>query len=294
MYYNNNTIVFLNGNWIPASEANTSLYAQTLHYGLGVFEGIRTYNTQSGTHIFKAREHYERLHYSAKVMHLKLPYSVDELIAISYSLLQKNNLTDAYIRPLVYGGQLMKLLPPEEVNLFMCAWEWPRYLGSDLLNIMVSSFQRPNPKSTFIDAKAIGHYVNSILATQEAVSKGFDEALLLDINGNVAEGSGANFFYEKDGTLYTPPKGNILMGITRATIIEICKKNNVNVEERLFTPDVLQHADGAFFTGTAAEVAGIQTINNKPVNKKWQNTIGAFLSTEYQKLVTKEQKQASN
>jgi len=285
MYFNDQTFVFLNGNWISASQAVTGLYSQTLHYGLGVFEGIRTYNTPSGTHIFKAREHYRRLHYSAEVMHLKLPYSVEELIDISYELLRQNNLSDAYIRPLVYGEPMMKLLPPEQTNVFMCAWEWPRYLGNDLLNIMISSYQRPNPKSTFINAKATGHYVNSILATHEAVSNGYDEALLLDINGNVAEGSGANFFYEKNGILYTPPKGSILMGITRATILEICQKNGIEVEETFFTPDVLPTADGAFFTGTAAEVAGIKAINGIPFKKQWQDTIGAFLSDEYKKLV---------
>lgn len=294
MYYNSKTTVFLNGNWISAASAATSLYVQTLHYGLGVFEGIRTYETPSGTHIFKAREHYERLHHSAKLMHLQLPYSVDELITISYELLKQNNLVNAYIRPLVYGGPMMKLLPPDEVNLFMCAWEWPRYLGSGMLNVMVSSFERPNPKSTFIEAKAIGHYVNSILATQEAVSHGFDEALLLDREGNVAEGSGANFFYEKDSILYTPPKGSILMGITRATIMEICQKNGIRVEEQFFAPDVLPHADGAFFTGTAAEVAGINMIDKKPFRKKWDDTIGAFLLDEYQKLVQKGQKQENS
>lgn len=285
MYFNHQTIVFLNGNWVPASQAVTGLYSQTIHYGLGVFEGIRTYNTPSGTHIFKAREHYQRLHYSAKVMHLPLPYSVEELIDISYELLRLNGLTDAYIRPLVYGEPMMKLLPPAQTSFFMCAWEWPRYLGNDLLNIMISSFQRPNPKSTFIDAKATGHYVNSILATHEAACNGYDEALLLDINGNVAEGPGANFFYEKNGILYTPPKGSILMGITRATILELCQNNGIEVEENFFTPDVLKDADGAFFTGTAAEVAGIKAINGIPFKKQWPDTIGAFLYDEYKKLV---------
>ncbi|HRK26352.1 MAG TPA: branched-chain amino acid transaminase [Chitinophagales bacterium] len=285
MYFNQNTTVFLNGNWLPAEQAVTTLYSQTLHYGLGIFEGIRAYPTPAGARIFKAAEHYERLHYSAKVMHLHLPYTVQQLIDASYELLQKNNLANAYLRPLVYTEPLMKLLPPKAVNVFLCAWEWGLYLGSELLHVVVSDFQRPNPRSTYVDAKVTGHYVNSILATHNAVSRGYDEALLLDQNGYVAEGSGANFFYEKDGKLYTPPKGSILMGITRATIIELCQKAGIPVEECLFTPDVLTHADGAFFTGTAAEVAGIQTVNHKPFLKPWEKTIGCYLAQEYKKLV---------
>ncbi len=286
MYYNENTIVFLNGKFIRAKNANSSLYGQTLHYGNGVFEGIRSYNTSIGVKIFKAKEHFERLLYSAKKMHIKLNYSSDELTKITYQVLKKNNLGDAYIRPLVYLGANMSLTPTDEANLFISAWEWGKYLGDKQLNIMVSSFQRPNPKSCHVDAKVSGHYTNSILATTEAKQKGFDEALMLDMNGFVAEGPGANFFFEKNGILFTPPLGNILPGITRATIIELAGNLNIEVTERFFKPSELITADGAFFTGTAAEVAGINSVDGVKFKVKWKKTKGFLLANEYRKKVS--------
>ena len=224
MYYNADSKVYLDGEFIPAKEAQTDLYAQTLHYGSGVFEGIRSYDTPDGVRIFKAKEHYERLKYSAESMHMPFLWTVDELTRISYDLLEINQLKDAYIRPLVYLGANMSLTPTKEVHLVMMAWEWGKYLGDNLLNVMLSSYQRPNPKSCHVQAKVVGHYTNSILATTEAKQKGYDEALLTDINGYVAEGPGANFFFEKDGKLVTAPLGHILSGITRATFFEIAKE----------------------------------------------------------------------
>jgi len=286
MYYNENTTVYLNGKWIKASEAKTDLYAQTLHYGNGVFEGIRSYNTEDGVKVFKAKEHFERLLYSAEKMHIKLDYSVKELTDLTYELLEKNNLKDAYIRPLIYLGANMSLQPTEEVNVFFCAWEWGRYLGDSLLNIMTSSYQRPNPKACHVEAKVVGHYTNSILATTEAKQKGFDEALLLDANGNVAEGPGANFFYEKDGVLYTCPLGNILPGITRATVLDLARELNFKVEEKYFTPEDVKGADGAFFTGTAAEVAGIGFLDNVKFKLDWDETMGSELARMYRNRVS--------
>ncbi|EDM44544.1 branched-chain amino acid aminotransferase [unidentified eubacterium SCB49] len=285
MYYNNETQIFLDGKWLKAIDGKTNLYSQTLHYGSGVFEGIRSYKTDEGTSIFKAREHYERLHYSAEKMHIKLNYSVDELIAFTYELLKKNNLEDAYIRPLVYLGQNMSLQPTEEVHVMLCAWEWGRYLGDAQLNLMTSSFQRPNPKSCFVQAKVSGHYTNSILATTEAKQKGFDEALLLDINENVAEGPGANFFFEKDGKLYTCPLGNILAGITRQTIFELAETLGYEVVEKFFKVEEVYDADGAFYTGTAAEVAAIGSLDNHKFKLDWEDTIGYQLAIAYQKCV---------
>lgn len=285
MYYNEDTTVFLNGKWLKAKDATTDLYAQTLHYGNGVFEGIRSYNTEDGVKIFKAKEHYERLLYSAEKMHIKLNYTSEQLIDLTYELLEKNNLKDAYIRPLVYLGVNMSLQPTDEVNVFLCAWEWGKYLGSDLLNIMTSSYQRPNPKSCHVDAKVVGHYTNSILATTEAKQKGFDEALLLDANGNVAEGPGANFFYEKNGVLYTSPLGNILPGITRATVLELANELKFKVVEKYFTPEDVKGADGAFFTGTAAEVAGIGSLDGINFKLKWEDTMGYVLANMYKQRV---------
>lgn len=289
MYHNDKTIVFLNGKFVKASEASTGLYKQTMHYGIGVFEGIRSYKTAKGTEVFKSKEHYERLLYSADKMHIKLNYSVQELTDITYQLLEKNNLSDAYIRPLVYLGENMSLTPASEVNVFMAAWEWATLLGDKQLRVMLSSYQRPNPKSCHVEAKVVGHYTNSILAATEARAKGFDEALLLDAKGFVAEGPGANFFYEKEGKLFTAPKGNILMGITRATVIEIAGEMGVKAEEKLFTPEELKGADSAFFSGTAAEVIGIASVNDAPFKLKWENSVGQKIQARYKSLVTGKQ-----
>ena len=282
MYYNENTQIFLDGMWLKASEATTDLYAQTLHYGNGVFEGIRSYKTEDGARIFKAKEHYERLKYSAEMMHINLDYTLEELTALTYELLERNNLKDAYIRPLVYLGANMSLQPTDEVHVLLCAWEWGKYLGIKQLNLMTSSYQRPNPKATHIQAKVVGHYTNSILATTEAKRNGFDEALLLDMNGKVAEGPGANFFYEKDEVLYTCPLGNILSGITRQTVFELAKELGIEVVEKFFTPKDIYGADSAFFTGTAAEVAGIATLDGHEFKLKWEDSLGYDLARAYQ------------
>ncbi|NQY30019.1 MAG: branched-chain amino acid transaminase [Flavobacteriaceae bacterium] len=286
MYYDKNTQLFLDGKWLKANEATTDLYAQTLHYGNGVFEGIRAYKTEDGIRIFKAKEHYERLKYSAKMMHINLQYSVEELTALTYELLERNNLENAYIRPLIYLGANMSLQPTDEVHVMLCAWEWGKLLGNKPLNLMTSSYQRPNPKSTHIQAKIVGHYTNSILATTEAKQKGFDEALLLDMNGNIAEGPGANFFYEKDEVLYTCPLGNILSGITRQTVFELAKELGIEVVEKFFTPEDVYKADAAFFTGTAAEVAGIASLDGHEFRLKWEDSLGYDLARAYQYKVT--------
>lgn len=287
MYYNQNTEVFLDGKWLKAKDATTDLYSQTLHYGNGVFEGIRSYKTEDGVRIFKAKEHYERLKYSADAMHIHFDYTVDELIQLTYELLERNNLGNAYIRPLVYLGANMKLEPLNSSHLLLCAWEWGRYLGDKQLSLMTSSYQRPNPRATHIQAKTVGHYTNSILATSEAKANGYDEALLLDMNGFVAEGPGANFFFEKDEVIYTCPLGNILSGITRQTVFELAEDLGFEVVEKFFTPEEVYEADGAFFTGTAAEVAAIKSLDGYKFNLEWEDTIGYDLAKAYQNKVLK-------
>ena len=287
MYYSEDTIIFLDGQWLKAGEAQASLYSQSMHYGSGVFEGIRAYKADGEPAVFKAEAHYERLLDSAQKMYMPCHYTVEELVELTYELLEKNNLKDAYIRPHLYLGENMTLSKVEESHLFLCAWPWGKYLGDKLINAMVSSYERPNPRAVPVEAKVTGHYTNSILATNEAKAKGFDEALLLDENGSVAEGSGANFFYEQDGILYTPPLGNILPGITRMTAMEIAAEMGVAVREAYFPPQKVKGADGAFFTGTAAEIAGIGWLDGNPFRLKWEDTIGYRIAQTYQELVRK-------
>lgn len=285
MYFTEHSIVYINGKWKKATETTLGMYGQTLHYGNGVFEGIRAYETPLGTQVFKAHAHYERLKYSCDVMGIELQHSVEELVSLTYELLDRNNFKDAYIRPLVTTGADMSLNTSGETSLFLCAWEWGPYLGEKRLNVMTSTFQRPNPKSCIVDAKVSGHYVNSILAVNEAKQKGYDEALLTDMNGYIAEGPGANFFYEKEGTLYTPPKGNIMPGITRATIMELAHDMEMPVKETYFKTEEVLGADGAFFTGTAAEVIGLDSLDGVPFSKPFSETMGARLRAAYKSLV---------
>lgn len=285
MYYNENSYVFHNGEFVKPTEAKVELYGQSLHYGNGVFEGIRAYPTSEGTKIFKAEEHYERLKLGASVMNMKFDYSAEELTKITYELLQRNNLTDAYIRPLITTGPDMSLRTSSNVNLTIQCWAWGKYMGDKLLRVKTSKFQRPNPKSCFVEAKVTGHYVNSILSTNEAKNSGYDEALLLDMNENVAECSGANVFMEKNGKLVTPPRGHIMPGITRNTILELCKEEGFEVEERHFKLDEMKQADSAFFTGTAAEVVGLGSLDEYQFPLDWEKSLGFKLMKMYKDLV---------
>jgi len=291
-YYNENTILWLDGRLLKASETKIDLYSQSMHYGYAVFEGIRSYRTASGeTKIFKPVEHYDRLKNSADALNIPYSYSTDQLIEATYQVLEHNNLQDAYIRPVVYSPANMSFNLNTESYTVIQAWEMAPFLGEKLLRVMTSSFQRPNPKGFKIEAKASGHYVNSILASQEAKAKGYDEALLTDINGFIAEGPGANMFFEKNGRLFTPATGNILPGITRATVLEICREYNIPVEEGQFTVNQLKTADAAFFCGTAAEVIGWTSIDDYAFPKPWASTLGRKIQSAYNNLVIEKQYQ---
>lgn len=285
-YYNNETILFLNGEFVKAADAKMDFYSQSLHYGYSVFEGIRSYKTVTGeTKIFKAVEHFERLKNSAAAMNMPYHWSNEELIAATYEVLKQNSFGDAYIRPVVYAPANMKFDLNEQSLIVIEAWEMQPFLGDKLLRVMTSSFQRPNPKAFHIHAKAAGHYVNSILASQEAKRNGYDEALLLDMNGNVAEAPGANLFYEKEGKLVTPALGNILPGITRATVLELCHELNIEVEEKFFMLDELKTADAAFYCGTAAEVIGFESLDDIRFSKSWNETVSKKIQEAYKCLV---------
>ncbi len=285
MYYDQNTIIYYNGEFVKAAEAKTDLYSQSLHYGYSVFEGIRSYEVEGKSRIFKATNHYDRLRYSAEVMKMPFDYTTEKLTELSYEVLKQNNFTDAYLRPLVFCSPNMSLSKGKESYLTIQAWEWTNGYLANKLRLMTSSYRRPNPTAFHIDAKVSGHYVNSILACQEAKDAGFDEALLLDNNGFVAEGPGANIFYEKEGVLFTPAKGNILPGITRATVIEICEELNIPVQEKHFTPAEMKEADTAFYCGTAAEVVEIASLDEKVFSKKWEDSLSGQIQKAYKAKV---------
>lgn len=289
-YYNQDTIIYAKGEFVKASEAKTDFYSQSLHYGYAVFEGIRSYKTVTGeTKIFKPTEHFDRLRHSATAMNMPYDWDTDELTRITYEVLERNNLQNAYIRPIVYAPANMTFNVNTESFLVIAAWEMEAFLGNDLLRVKTSSFQRPNPKGFDITAKASGHYVNSILASQEAKREGYNEALLTDMNGYVAEGPGANLFYEKDGILFTPPAGNILCGITRATVMELAAISGIPVQEKLFTVEELKEADAVFYCGTAAEVIGWKSLDETVFPMPWEETLSHQVEVAYKNLVREKQ-----
>jgi branched-chain amino acid aminotransferase len=285
-YFNQNTLVYLNGHFVKAADAKMDFFSQSLHYGYSVFEGIRSYKTVEGsTKIFKPVEHYNRLEQSATTINMPYHWKTDELIQITDELLAMNQLGDAYIRPVVYAPANMTFSVNTESFLIIQAWEMSPFLGEKLLRVRTSSFQRPNPGAFHLQAKAAGHYVNSILASQEAKANGFDEALLLDMQGNVAEAPGANIFIEKNGKLYTPPPSHILPGITRATVLELAHGMDIPVEESHFVVQDIYEADAAFYCGTAAEVIGFESLDNQPLKLRWEDSVSRKIQQAYKNLV---------
>ena len=288
-YYDQDTYIYLDDKLVKASEANVSFFAQSLHYGYGAFEGLRAYSTHNGIRIFKAEEHFARLRYSCEAVGLPFPWETEELIEKSYELLAANNLRSAYIRPLVFSGSNMHLTKAKQSNIMIAAWEWGPFLGQNLLKVCISDFVKPNPKSFRIDAKISGQFVNSIMATSDAVRKGYDEALLLDLNGFVSQASSENLFIEKDLTIYTPPLDNVFPGITRQTVIDICNDLGFKLIEKQLTPQDVYEAESAFLTGTAAEVIGIKQVDDTTYPEDWEHTIGASIQRTYKKLVLEQE-----
>lgn len=284
-YYNSSTVLYLNREFIKSTEAHTDLYGQSLHYGYAVFEGLRAYKTHNGVRVYKAAKHFERLKHSCELLNIPFTWDTDELIRQTDKLLEMNNLRNAYIRPLVYCPANMQLSTPTQSSIMICAWEWDAYWGHRQLNLGISNYHRPNPKSTAITAKVSGNYVSAILASTEAKHRGFDEALLLDSNGNVAQAPGSNIFFEKDGKLYTPSLGHILPGITRATVIELCNILDIEVIEKTISLEELKNVDSAFLCGTATEIATIASINHHVFKLAWNESIGATIQRAYKNLV---------
>ena len=288
-YYNQDTYIYLNGEFVKATDAGTDLFGQSLHYGYGAFEGLRAYGTHHGTRIFKASEHFARLQRSCEAINLPYPWDNQELIDKTYGLLKANNLRSAYIRPLVFSGSNMHLTSAKDAQIMIATWEWGPYLGHNLLRVCTSKIERPHPKSFHIEAKVSGQYVNAIVASSEAIREGFDEALMLDNEGFIAQASSENLFIEKDFKLFTPPLGNIFPGITRQTVIELCRGLNIDVVEKRLTVKDVHEADSAFLCGTAAEIIGIKEVDGITYKEDWEHTIGASIQRKYKKLVLEEE-----
>lgn len=288
-YYNQDTLIYLNGEFVKANNAGVDMFGQSLHYGYGAFEGLRAYSTHNGTRIFKAEEHFDRLKESCKAIGLPYQWDNRELIEKSYELLEANNLRAAYIRPLIYSGSNMHLTASDKANIMIAAWEWGPYLGQNLLKVNISRIERPNPKSFPIEAKVSGQYINSILATSDAIQKGYDEALLLDQDGFVAQASSENLFIEKDFKIYTPPLGNIFPGITRNTVIDICKDLNFDIIEKRITIKDIYEAGSAFLSGTAAGIIGIKQVDDVVFAEEWEDSIGASIQRKYKNLVLEQE-----
>lgn len=283
-YFGKNTWVYFNGAFVKADQATVDLFGQSLHYGYAAIEGIRAYNTHNGPRMFRAEQHYDRLRNSCALVGIAFPWKTNQLIEHTYELLDKNNLRSAYIRPLVTAGHNMYLTPAKDSDIIITAWEWGPFLGTDLIRMTLSPYQRPNPASVPPEAKISGQYVASIVATTDATKRGFDEAILLDVDGYVAQASSNNLFIEKDAILYTPEPGSIFPGITRQTVLELARGLNIDVVEKKLTPNDLQEADSAFLTGTATGIVGIAAVDDTVFPEEWGDTLGATIQRAYKNL----------
>ncbi len=264
-------VIWLDGEMVPWREAKTHVLTHTLHYGLGCFEGVRAYNTANGPAILRLKEHTDRLFRSAHILNMKMPFSKDEINEAQRAAVRENNLDEAYLRPMVFlGSEGMGLRADNlKVHVMVAAWSWPSYMSPEAkemgIKVRTSSYTRHHVNITMCKAKANGNYINSMLALNEAISGGAEEALLLDNEGYVAEGSGENIFIMRDGVLHTPELTSCLEGITRATILDFARELNIPVKERRITRDEVYIADEAFFTGTAAEVLPIRELDGRVI-----------------------------
>jgi branched-chain amino acid aminotransferase len=277
--------IWFNGKLVDWRDANIHVLTHSLHYGMAVFEGVRAYKTDQGPAIFRLQEHTKRWFNSAKIFQMEMPYSQDELMKAQLEVVKVNQLESCYLRPIAWIGSEKLGISPKgnKILVSIAAWQWGAYLGEDGLNkgirVKTSSFSRHHVNVSLVRAKASGYYINSILANQEVTAHGYDEALLLDTDGYVSEGSGENVFIVRDGVIYTPDLASCLAGITRDSIITIAHDLGFEVREKRITRDEMYCCDEAFFTGTAAEVTPIRELDDRiignggrgPVTEKIQN-----------------------
>lgn len=285
--------IWFDGKLVPWDEANVHVLTHTLHYGVGVFEGIRSYKTVDGkSAVFRLPEHVERLFDSAAIMEMKVPYSEDIVNKAIVETLTVNGLSEGYIRPLIFiGDGAMGVHPGKNpIRVAIATWAWGAYLGEEALRkgirIKTSTFTRHHVNVMMTKAKVCGNYVNSVLAKVEALADGYDEALMLDTAGYVSEGSGENVFIVRKGIIKTPPLTSILAGITRETVIELARSLGYQVVEERFTRDEMYSADEAFFTGTAAELTPIREVDRRRIGKGEAGPVALNLQKEYFKVVT--------
>ena len=290
---------WLNGKYINKEDAYLSPLTHTLHYGLGAFEGVRSYGSSNGdnVNIFRLKEHTERLFESAKIINVSINHNIDEVMEAQIGVISKSNLKDAYIRPLLYlnDERLGLDIVGMSSHLMISCWDWPTYFGAESIeqgiDVMVSSFTRQFPNSLMTKSKISGGYVNGVMAHDQAKNNGYQEAILLDTNGFVAEGSGQNIFIVKDGNLLTPELTCCLNGITRRSVIQIAKDKGIDVQERQITRDELYTADEIFFSGTAVEITPIRSVDKVVIGPGKRGEITTVIQETYSAIVRGEAKE---
>ena len=278
--------IWFDGELVDWQNANTHLLTHTLHYGLGVFEGVRAYGTDKGPSIFRLQDHTDRLFKSASTVNMQIPFSKEEINEAHKDVIKANGLTEAYIRPMCfYGSEGMGLRADNlKVHTMVAAWEWPSYMDPEAreqgIRVKLSSYTR-QVRNPVANSKVNGNYVHSIVALNEALEDGFDEALMLDAEGFIAEGSGENFFLVKEGVLYSPDLDSCLDGITRRTILELAEQLDISSEIRKLSLEDLLESDESFFSGTAAEVVPINSIDGKLIGSGKRGPITEKLKSAY-------------
>ena len=288
MFSDRDGLIWFDGELVPWREAKVHVLTHTLHYGMGVFEGVRAYDTANhGTSIFRLEDHTNRLFESAHIMQMEMPFSKDELNAAQKQVVTENDLTEAYLRPMVfYGSEGMGLRADNlKTHVIVAAWNWPSYMSPEAkqngIKVRTSSYTRHHVNISMCKAKANGHYINSMLALREALDAGCEEALLLDVDGYVAEGSGENVFYVKNGQIFTPELTSCLNGITRNSIKRIAEDNGYTIHDKRITRDEMYIADEAFFTGTAAEVLPICELDGRKIGCGSRGPVTEILQSGY-------------
>ena len=284
-------LIWYDGKLVDWRDAKLHVLTHSLHYGMGVFEGVRAYRTASGTSVFRLREHTRRLFNSAKIFQMTLPFAFEQIVDAQKLVVRENRLQSCYIRPIAWIGSEKLGVSPRgnTVHVAIAAWEWGAYLGEEGLakgiRVKTSSFSRHHVNVSLVRAKASGYYINSILANQEVTAHGYDEALLLDTDGYVSEGAGENVFIVRNGTIYTPDLASCLDGITRDSVITMARDLGYTVIEKRITRDEMYCADEAFFTGTAAEITPIRELDDRTIGEGSRGPITGRLQSLFFEVV---------